>query len=127
MHRVQEGFDRTPSVLGRRILVISAVLLAAILLGTVRFRVIEGWPLFDAFYMALMTLTTVGYGEVHPLSFRGRLFASFLMLVGVATVLVSFALLGDVLLRLELADYFGQRRRARMLQRRSQSVNATDW
>ena len=68
------------------------------------------------FYMALMTLTTVGYGEVHPLSFHGRLFASFLMLVGVATVFVSFAILGDTLLRLELADYFGRRRRTRMLQ-----------
>jgi voltage-gated potassium channel len=66
--------------------------------------------------MALMTLTTVGYGEIHPLSFHGRLFASFLMLVGVATVFVSFAVLGETLLRLELADYFGRRRRNRMLQ-----------
>jgi voltage-gated potassium channel len=38
------------------------------------------------------------------------------MLVGVATVFVSFAILGDTLLRLELADYFGRRRRTRMLQ-----------
>ena len=66
--------------------------------------------------MALMTLTTVGYGEVHPLSFHGRLFASFLMLVGVATVFISFAILGETLLRLELADYFGRRRRTRMLE-----------
>jgi voltage-gated potassium channel len=39
------------------------------------------------------------------------------MLVGVATVFVSFAVLGDTLLRLELADYFGRRRRTRMLER----------
>jgi hypothetical protein len=86
------------------------------LIGTLGFRLVEGWTLFDAFYMALMTLTTVGYGEIHPLSFHGRVFASFLMLVGVATVFVSFAILGDTLLRLELADYFGRRRRSRMLQ-----------
>jgi voltage-gated potassium channel len=66
--------------------------------------------------MTLITLTTVGYGEVRPLTLHGRVFASFLMLVGVATVFVSFAILGDTLLRLELADYFGRRRRLRMLQ-----------
>jgi voltage-gated potassium channel len=77
--------------------------------------VVEGWPVFDSFYMTLMTLTTVGYGEVHPLSDRGRLFASFLMLVGVTTVFVSIAIIGDTLLRLEMTDYFGRKRRDRML------------
>lgn len=96
-------------------MIVASVLVSAILIGTLGFRLVEGWPLFDAFYMALITLTTVGYGEIHPLSFAGRVFASFLMLVGVATVFVSFAILGDTLLRLELADYFGQRRRTRML------------
>jgi len=99
-----------------RFLAITGVLVVATLIGTIGFRIVEGWPLFDAFYMTLMTLTTVGYGEVHPLSFHGRLFASFVMLVGVAGVFVSFAILGDTLLRLELADYFGRRRRTRMLQ-----------
>ena len=86
------------------------------MVGTVGFRLVEGWSLFDAFYMSLITLTTVGYGEIHPLSVNGRMFASFLMLVGVASVFTSFAILGDTLLRLELADYFGRRRRTRMLQ-----------
>src|SRR5262245_16128446 len=65
--------------------------------------------------MTLMTLTTVGYGYVHPFSYHGRLFASFFMLVGVTTVFASIAVLGDTLLRLELTDYFGRRRRDRML------------
>ena len=110
------GLNRTVGTLWWRLLIVAAVLVSAILLGTLGFVLVEGWALFDAFYMALMTLTTVGYGEVHPLSFQGRLFASFLMLVGVASVFVSFAILGDTLLRLELTDYFDQRRRTRMLQ-----------
>jgi voltage-gated potassium channel len=110
------GLDHTAAILKRRFLTIAAVLLTATLVGTLGFRLVEGWPLFDAFYMTLITLTTVGYGEIHPLSVHGRMFASFLMLVGVATVFVSFAILGDTLLRLELADYFGRRRRTRMLQ-----------
>jgi voltage-gated potassium channel len=113
---VRGGLDRAAGTLWWRLLIIAAVLVSAILLGTLGFVLVEGWTLFDAFYMALMTLTTVGYGEVHPLSFHGRLFASFLMLVGVASVFVSFAILGDTLLRLELTDYFDQRRRTRMLQ-----------
>lgn len=88
---------------------------ATLLIGTVGFMWVEGWTLFDSFYMSLMTLTTVGYGEVHPLSFKGRVFASFLMLVGVTTVFVSIAVIGETLLRLEMADYFGRKRRDRML------------
>ena len=99
----------------KRLLFIVGLLTAAILIGTVGFVVIEGWSVFDSFYMTLMTLTTVGYGEVHPLSYHGRLFASFLMLVGVTTVFVSIAVLGDTLLRLEMTDYFGRKRRDRML------------
>src|SRR5438093_3550185 len=76
---------------------------------------LEGWTLFDSLYMTLLTLTTVGFAEVHPLSFQGKLFTSFLMLIGVTTVFVSIAILGDTLLRLELMDYFGRRRRNRML------------
>ena len=114
--RVRGDFDRTAGILRWRLLAVAGVLMSATVIGTLGFRLVEGWPLFDAFYMALITLTTVGYGEVHPLSHQGRLFASFLMVVGVATVFVSFAILGDTLLRLELADYFGRRRRNRMLQ-----------
>jgi voltage-gated potassium channel len=113
---VSNELDRTAGTLRWRLLAVAGVLLCAVLLGTLGFTVVEGWPVFDAFYMALMTLTTVGYGEVHPLTFYGRVFASVLMVVGVATVFVSFGILGDTLLRLELADYFGGRRRNRMLQ-----------
>jgi voltage-gated potassium channel len=113
---VSSELDSTTYILGRRFLTIGGVLTAAAVVGTLGFRLVEGWTLFDAFYMTLMTLTTVGYGEVHPLSLQGRMFAAFLMLVGVATVFISFAILGDTLLRLELADYFGRRRRTRMLQ-----------
>ena len=99
----------------KRFLLIAAALTVTLLIGTVGFMWLEGWTLFDSLYMSLMTLTTVGYGEVHPLSFKGRVFASFLMLAGVTTVFVSIAVIAETLLRLEMADYFGRRRRDRML------------
>src|SRR4030095_16454170 len=99
----------------KRLLFIACVLTVALFIGTLGFVLIEGWPVFDSFYMTLMTLTTVGYGEVHPLSRQGRVLACFLMLCGVTTVFVSIAILGETLLRLEMLDYFGRRRRDRML------------
>jgi voltage-gated potassium channel len=103
----------------RRILLLlgfTTILLAA---GTLGFRLVEGWTLFDSFYMTLMTLTTVGYGEVHPLSFHGRIVAAALMLAGVAAVFVSIGVMVDLAIKLELADYFGHKRRQRMLEKLS--------
>ena len=99
----------------RRLLLIAVLLGLEISIGTFGFVEVEGWSFFDSFYMTLITLTTVGYGEVHPLSNHGRMFASVLMLIGVTTVFVSIAILGETLLRLEMTDYFGRRRRDRML------------
>lgn len=102
-----------------RLLLIFVLLTALLGAGTIGFRVIErvGW--FDGFYMALITLTTVGYAEVFPLSTTGRVFNSLLMLSGVTMMFVSIGLLADVVLKLELANYFGRRRRHRMFQKMS--------
>jgi len=99
----------------KRLLFIAALVALSIAIGTIGFVVVEHWSVFDSFYMTLMTLTTVGYGEIHPLSARGRVVASVLMLVGVTTVFVSIAIVAETLLRLEMTDYFGGRRCARML------------
>jgi hypothetical protein len=49
------------------------------LVGAVGYVLIEHYPIFDAVYMALITISTVGYGEIHPLSFDGRLFTTGLI------------------------------------------------
>src|SRR5438477_12026987 len=55
--------------------------------GTLGYYLIEpDYTLFDALYMTVITLTTVGYGEVHPLSTGGRLFTIVLLLGGVFTL-----------------------------------------
>jgi voltage-gated potassium channel len=65
--------------------VIPALLLGA---GSVGYRWIEGdpWTYFDGFYMTAITLTTIGYGEVHPLSNAGRLFTVVLAYSGIFTL-----------------------------------------
>src|SRR6185503_220234 len=100
----------------RRVLAVLILLSALLIFGTLSFHFVEGWSLFEGFYMTLMTLTTVGYGEVHPLSFSGRLVAAALMLGGVAMVFIAIGVLVDIIIKLELADYFGRKRRQRMLE-----------
>ncbi len=60
--------------LRNRLILIAAALLLIVLGGTVGFVVVEQYSWFDAFYMTLITVSTVGYAEVHPLSHAGRVF-----------------------------------------------------
>ncbi len=60
--------------------VLSIVLMAG---GSIGYMIIEGWSFMDAFYMTIITMATVGYGEVHEVSFGGRMFTVVLILLGV--------------------------------------------
>ncbi|MSR54138.1 MAG: potassium channel protein [Gemmataceae bacterium] len=59
--------------------------------GTLGFKIIGGpeWSWFDAMYMSAITLTTVGYGETHPLDDSGRLFTIFFLFTGVFLLFYS--------------------------------------
>ncbi|NNF99020.1 MAG: potassium channel protein [Desulfobacteraceae bacterium] len=60
-----------------------ALSIVLITFGSVGYMTIEGWQFFDAMYMTVITLATVGYGEVHEISNTGRLFTVFLIFLGV--------------------------------------------
>jgi voltage-gated potassium channel len=66
----------------RKIAQLSASLLAILVLGSLGYVWIEGWDFFDSLYMTVTTLTTVGYGEVHPLSPLGKSYTMVLILAG---------------------------------------------
>ena len=78
--------------------------------GTLGFVLIEHYPVFDAFYMTLITVTTVGYSEVHPLDRAGRIFNSCLILFGVITMLLAVGAMTQSVIELELNQFFGRRR-----------------
>jgi len=99
----------------KQMLLIVGLLSAVLAMGTVGYHVVEDWNWFDSFYMALTSLTTVGYKEVHPLTQTGRVFTSFLLLVGVTVVFASIGIMGDLVIQLELGNHFGRRRTLRML------------
>lgn len=68
----------------RAALVLFGIILVA---GTIGYVVVEGWTAFDALYMTVITLTTVGFLEVHPLGTGGRVLTMVLVVTGVATFL----------------------------------------
>jgi len=97
--------------------VLAVVLLSLMVLGgTAGYMVIEGWSAWDAFYMTIISLTTVGYREVHPLSRAGEAFTTALLVGGVGTVLYSFTLLGARVIEGTLHNPWERRRVMHMLE-----------
>jgi voltage-gated potassium channel len=92
-----------------------ALLGAVILSGTLGYMVIEGWTAWDAFYMSAITITTVGYREVHELSFYGQVWTVLLLFSGVGSALYVFTLIATVVVEGGLPQRLQKRRQARML------------
>lgn len=99
--------------------IIFVALLTLVLIGTTGFHYLEGWTWFDSFYMVLTTVSTIGYGEIHPLSHAGRVFNAFIIVAGVALVLLFFGGAAQALLEFELQSVFGRRRMDREISRLS--------
>jgi len=97
--------------------IFSTILLSSIVVGgTIGYVLIEGWTAWDAFYMTVITITTVGYREVHDLSRAGQAFTVVLIVSGVGAALYSFTLLAAVVIEGGLPKRFQRRRAARMLE-----------
>jgi len=103
--------------LPRRLALIAAAVLFTLAFGTIGFVAIENYPVFDAFYMTLTTVTTVGYGEIHALSHAGRIFNSFLISFGVAVIFLAVGAMTQTAIELELNQFFGKRRTRNMIEK----------
>ena len=96
--------------------VFAVLLLAFVTLsGTTGYVVIEGWGWWDAFYMSAITITTVGYREIHDLSFAGQVWTVILLFSGVGSALYVFTLLATIVVEGGLPERLRKRRQARML------------
>lgn len=103
-------------ILLRRILLVLGAVATAVIIGSTGFILIEHYTPLEAVYMSLMTITTVGYGEVHPLSTSGRIFNSFFMLVGASTLFLAIGVVTQTVIELEFNKYFSKRRAKRMIE-----------
>lgn len=94
----------------RRIGIILMGIVATMSVGTGGYMLIEGWPILESLYMTIITLATVGFSEVHPLSNPGRMFTSGLIIVGVGTVAYGIGSLTEMMVEGKILDTLGRRK-----------------
>ncbi len=88
-----------------------ALLSVAILaLGTAGYVIIEGWPVLDSLYMTVITLATVGYGEIREISQSGRIFTIVLIFLGVGFYLYVVGNLIQFLVEGRIREILGRRK-----------------
>lgn len=100
----------------RPILAGVVALVAVVVLGTVGYVTLEGWSTLDAFWMVMITLTTIGFGEVHPLSPTGRVFTLGIILAGVGVGTYTMTAITAQVVEGKLGEALLQRRRRRRVE-----------
>jgi voltage-gated potassium channel len=98
------------TALRKRLYLPLSIVMGTLVVGTLGFWLIwrtEQATWLDAFFMTAITITTIGYGEVHPLTSVGRLWAVAVAFFGAATFAYSFTVVMDFLVEQRFADLRG--------------------
>jgi voltage-gated potassium channel len=90
-------------------------LLALLIGGSVGYGQIEGWGWIDALWMVIITITTIGFSEVRPLSPEGRLFTMGLIVIGLVLVTYTISEMTRFVAEGELFERLRQRRLKRLM------------
>ncbi len=86
------------------------ILLSVWLLGTIGYVLIDNYSWFDAFYMTVITIATVGYGEVAPLSHAGKIFTAFLIITSFGTFAYAVSSITKFVIDGEFNEFFKNRK-----------------
>lgn len=89
-----------------KIYIAIGLLFLTVCIGILGFMIIEGYDFLDAFYMTVITVATVGFQEVHPLSPAGRLFTAFLIIISFGTFAYAVSSITKYISDGEFKDYF---------------------
>ena len=92
----------------KKLFIVSSLLLFVVILGTVGFKLIEGWGLLESLYATVTTISTVGYGDFAPASAQGRLFTIFLIVIGVGAMLYGASLFAEMMVDNRLKIILGR-------------------
>ena len=97
-------------ILKKRLIFSALLILLIVSFGTIGYMGIERWTLLDSFYMTVITLTTVGFKEIHDLSVSGKIFTILLVISGVGTVFYTLGTGAQFVIEGELQRIFGRKR-----------------
>jgi len=96
---------------GSRNIIRALIMLGLVLLvGTAGYVVIEGWQILDAIYMTVITITTVGYGEVRTVSPTGRVFTLVLICMGMGIIAYTLGMVAQVMVEFQVRSILGRRK-----------------
>jgi voltage-gated potassium channel len=87
-----------------------SLLFILIIIGIFGYKLIEKWKLLDSIYMTIITITTVGYGEIHSLSTNGKIFTIIFILSGVIILAYAIGSLSELIIEDEIRKIFGRRK-----------------
>lgn len=98
------------------------ILNSLLVVGTLGYMLIADYSFLDAFYMTVITVATVGYGEVHPLTEAGRLFTSFLIITSFGTFAYAVSYITKFVVDGELNLFFKNQRLNTAIEKLSEHV-----
>ena len=91
------------------------LLISVIAFGSLGYHYFEDMTFFDAFYQTIITITTVGFSEIKPLSTEGRTITIFIIVTGIGSVTYSLGQLVGILVEGELGKFFGRKKLAKQI------------
>ena len=87
-----------------------AAMIVLLVGGTIGFMILESMSSLDALYMTVITLSTVGFGEVKPLHPFGRGFVIILILMGMGVMAYMASVIGQIVIHGQLSKLLGRRK-----------------
>jgi len=66
--------------------ILISTVIVTLLIGTLFYNYVEGWNVLDSMYFSVITLTTVGYGDLVPITDAGKIFTMFYVLIGIGII-----------------------------------------
>ncbi len=84
------GIIKKARTLDRDVLRAMGIFLGIVIVGSVVYHHLEGWTPLDSVYFSVITLTTIGYGDMHPITTGAKVFTIFYVLFGVGLVFYLF-------------------------------------
>ncbi|MFA5183839.1 MAG: potassium channel protein [Syntrophales bacterium] len=94
-----------------RLIIPGLLILAILIVGTIGYVKLEGWGIFESLYMVVITLSTVGFREIHELNTAGRLLTMSIIVFGIGTVGYTVGQIVEIIVEDQVGGY---RRRRKM-------------
>lgn len=108
--------DKDQEVSQKHFALLLMLVAGLVIIGVAGYMVIEKWNLLDALYMVVITLATVGYKEVHPLSAAGTIFTILLIVFGIITLYYVVRVVGEYILMSRFDEQYKLRKMKAQIQ-----------